>query len=310
MISACHTLTVGETDIMRNLLFTFIIGSLMLSATVNRALADAGDSPVLQRIAERGEVSIGHRETSIPFSYIGDEEKPQGYSIDICMKIVDAIKAQLGNDDLSVKYVPVTGQTRIPLIANGTIDLECGSTTNNLTRQKQVSYLSTTFITGTKIASKKDSGITEIEDLEGKIIGLSAGTTNEKAIKAVIEEQGLDIDVVGVKDHSQGWLSLETDRIDAYGSDDVLLYGLISKSKDPSQFQVTGRFLSFDPYAIMVPRNDSTFERLGRVVMSDMMRSGEMQALYEKWFAPGPTNINMPMSDTLKTAFEVQAFPH
>ena len=295
---------------MKKLLFMFVIGAFVLTSAVNRALADAGDSPVLQRIAERGEVSIGHRETSIPFSYIGDDEKPQGYSIDICMKIVDAIKAELGNDDIAVKFVPVTGQTRIPLIANGTIDIECGSTTNNLTRQKQVSYLSTTFITGTKIASKKDSGITEIEDLEGKIIGLSSGTTNEKAIKAIIEEKGLNVDIVAVKDHSQGWLSLETDRIDAYGSDDVLLYGLISKSKDPSQFQVTGRFLSFDPYAIMVPRNDSTFERLGRVVMSDMMRSGEMEEVYTKWFVPGPTNINMPLSATLKTAFEVQAFPH
>ena len=295
---------------MKKLLLIFIIWAFMLTTAVNRALADAGDSPVLQRIAERGEVSIGHRETSIPFSYIGDDEKPQGYSIDICMNIVDAIKAELGNDDIAVKFVPVTGQTRIPLIANGTIDIECGSTTNNLTRQKQVSYLSTTFITGTKIASKKDSGITEIEDLEGKIIGLSSGTTNEKAIKAIIEEKGLNVDIVAVKDHSQGWLSLETDRIDAYGSDDVLLYGLISKSKDPSQYQVTGRFLSFDPYAIMVPRNDSTFERLGRVVMSDMMRSGEMEEVYTKWFVPGPTNINMPLSDTLKTAFEVQAFPH
>ena len=295
---------------MKKQLLTFILGSMLIAGAINNAVADAGDSPVLQRIADRGEVSIGHRETSIPFSYIGDDEKPQGYSIDICMKIVDAIKLELGNDDLTVKFVPVTGQTRIPLIANGTIDIECGSTTNNLTRQKQVSYLSTTFITGTKIASKNGSGITEIEDLEGKIIGLSSGTTNEKAIKAIIEEKGLDVEVVPVKDHSQGWLSLETDRIDAYGSDDVLLYGLISKSKDPSQFQVTGRFLSFDPYAIMVPRNDSTFERLGRVVMSDMMRSGEMEQVYTKWFVPGPTNINMPLSDTLRTAFEIQAFPH
>jgi len=286
------------------------LGAVILTGMIGTAIADAGDSPTLKRIAERGEVSIGHRETSIPFSYIGEDKEPIGYSIDICLKIVDAIKAQLGNNDLKVKYVPVTGQTRIPLIANGTIDLECGSTTNNLTRQKQVSYLSTTFITGTKIASKKGSGITEIEDLNGKIIGLSSGTTNEKAIKAVIAEKGLDVKVVPVKDHSQGWLALETDRIDAYGSDDVLLFGLISKSKDPSKYQVTGRYLSFDPYAIMVPRNDSTFERLGRVVMSDLMRSGEMHEMYNSWFAPGPTNINMPLSDTLKTGFEIQAFPN
>lgn len=286
-----------------------LIVSAALAFTTLQSSADAGDSPTLKRIEERGQVSIGHRETSIPFSYIGDSAEPIGYSIDICMKIVDAIKAELGNDDIAVKFVPVTGQTRIPLIANGTIDLECGSTTNNLTRQKQVEYLSTTFITGTKIASRKDAGITEIEDLDGKIIGLASGTTNEKAVKAAIADLGLDVKIVPVKDHSQGWLSLETDRIDAYGSDDVLLYGLISKSKDPDAYHVTGRYLSFDPYAIMVPRNDSSFERLGRVVMSELMRSGEMETLYTKWFAPGPTNINMPLSDRLKTAFEIQALP-
>ena len=294
---------------MQKSLFPVLITSVLLCLSPLSAQADAGDSPTLKRIEERGMVTIGHRESSVPFSYIGDSNEPIGYSIDICLQIVEGIKAELGRDDLSVKYVPVTGQTRIPLIANGTIDLECGSTTNNLTRQKQVDYLSTTFITGTKLASRKDSGITEIEDLDGKIIGLASGTTNEKAIKATIEELGLDVKIVPVKDHGQGWLAMETDRIDAYGSDDVLLYGLISKSKSPDDYQVTGRYLSFDPYAIMVPRNDSTFARLGRVVMSDMMRSGDMETLYNKWFSPGPTNINMPLSDTLETAFEVQALP-
>ena len=271
--------------------------------------ADAGDSPVLKRIEERGMVNIGHRETSSPFSYIGDDGKPIGYSIDICMKIVDAIRAELGRQDIGVKFVPVTGQTRIPLMANGTIDLECGSTTNNLTRQKQVAYLPTTFITGTKLVSKKDSGITEVEDLQGKIVGLASGTTNEKAIKAMIKKKSLDVKIVPVKDHSQGWLALETGRIDAYGSDDVLLYGLISKSKDPDAYQVTGRYLSFDPYGIMVPRNDSTFQRLGTAVLAGLMRTGEMHEIYAKWFEPGPTGINMPLSDTLRTAFEIQALP-
>ena len=271
--------------------------------------ADAGDSPVLKRIEERGMVNIGHRETSIPFSYIGDDGKPIGYSIDICMKIVDAIRAELGRQDIGVKFVPVTGQTRIPLMANGTIDLECGSTTNNLTRQKQVAYLPTTFITGTKLVSKKDSGITEVEDLQGKIVGLASGTTNEKAIKAMIKKKSLDVKIVPVKDHSQGWLALETGRIDAYGSDDVLLYGLISKSKNPDAYQVTGRYLSFDPYGIMVPRNDSTFQRLGTAVLAGLMRTGEMHKIYAKWFEPGPTGINMPLSDTLRTAFEIQALP-
>ncbi|MCJ8339188.1 MAG: amino acid ABC transporter substrate-binding protein [Pseudomonadales bacterium] len=295
---------------MKKFIITTAISACIAIGFTGAAFADAGNSPTLKRIADRGYVTIGHRETSVPFSYIGDAHEPIGYSIDICLNIVQAIKTELGNDKLTVKYVPVTGQTRIPLIANGTIDLECGSTTNNLTRQKQVSYLSTTFITGTKIASKNGSGITEIEDLEGKIIGMSAGTTNEKALKAAIAEKGIDVKIVTVKDHSQGWLALSTDRIDAYGSDDVLLYGLISKSKNPEAYQVTGRFLSFDPYAIMVPRNDSTFERLGRIVMSDLMRSGGMETIYNKWFAPGPTNINMALSDRLKGAFDTQAYPH
>ncbi len=271
---------------------------------------DVDSSPVLKRIQERGQINMGHRESSVPFSYMNDEGKPQGYSVDICHKIIDEVKSAVGNPNLKINYVPVTSQTRIALMANGTIDLECGSTTNNLTRQKQVDYLPVTFITGTKIASKKGSGITEIEDLEGKTVALSLGTTNEKAIKRVADEKGINLKTIMVKDHPQGWLAVESGRADAYASDHVLLYGLISKSKNPEQFQVTGRFLSYDPYGIMVPRNDSTYRRLGTVVIADLMASGELEALYNKWFNPGPTNIQMPMSDTLKTAFEVQALPH
>ncbi|MCP4392221.1 MAG: amino acid ABC transporter substrate-binding protein [Gammaproteobacteria bacterium] len=226
------------------------------------------------------------------------------------MKFIDAVKAELEMPNLEVNLVPVTSQTRIALMANGTIDLECGSTTNNLTRQKQVDYLSTTFITGTKIASKKGSGITEIEDLEGKTVALSLGTTNEKAIKRVAKANGINVKTLMVKDHPQGWLAVESGRADAYASDDVLLYGLISKAKNPDQFQVTGRFLSFDPYGIMVPQNDSLYRRIGTVTLADLMRSGEAHKIYDKWFNPGPTGINMPMSATLKTAFEIQALPH
>lgn len=294
---------------MRLRILQIAIAGLMAISLPVSARADAGDSPTLKRIEERGMVSIGHRETSIPFSYMGDDGKPIGYSIDICMKIVDEIRKELNKPDIQVKFVPVTGQTRIPLLANGTIDMECGSTTNNLTRQKQVAYLPTTFITGTKIAVRKDSGVKEIEDLKGKIIGLSAGTTNEKAIKEHIAKEKLDIRVTEVKDHSQGWLALETGRVDAYGSDDVLLYGLISKSKSPDDYTVVGRYLSFDPYSIMVPRNDSSFQRLGTAVIAGLMRSGELETMYNKWFSPGPTKIKMPISDTLKTAFEIQALP-
>ncbi len=270
----------------------------------------AQKSPILKRIKERGVINMGHREASVPFAYISSSGKVQGYSIDLCNLFVEKIKKTLKMADIKVKHVPVTSQTRLALIANGTIDMECGSTTNNLTRQKQVDYLPVTFITGTKLASKKGSGITEIEDLEGKVISLSQGTTNEKAIKRVMKEKGIKIKIIPCKDHPQCWLALETGRADAYATDDVLLYGLISKSKDPSQFQVTGRFLSYDPYGLMVPRNDSTYRRLGTVLLADLMRSGEMQKIYDKWFNPGPTKINMPISATLKVAFEIQALPH
>jgi len=285
-----------------------IMGAALLLAGTSTAYADG--SPVLDRIKERGSINMGHRESSVPFSYIGDDGKPQGYSIDLCMKVIDAVKTELGMPDLKINLVPVTSQTRIALMANGTIDLECGSTTHNLTRRKQVDYLPTTFITGTKIASKKGSGITEIEDLEGKTVALSLGTTNEKAIKRVAAQNGINIKTIMVKDHPQGWLALETGRADAYASDDVLLYGLISKSKNPEEFQVTGRFLSYDPYGIMVPKDDSTYRLIGETTLADLMASGEAEAIYDKWFNPGPTNINMPMSDTLKMAFEIQALPH
>ena len=284
------------------------VAALFAVVAVTTASAQEG-SFVLKRIKERGVINMGHREASVPFAYIKDGNV-QGYSIDLCDKFVEKIKATLKMPSLKVKHVPVTSQTRLALIANGTIDMECGSTTNNLTRQKQVDYLPVTFITGTKLASKKGSGITEIEDLNGKAIALAQGTTNEKAIKAVMKAKGIKIKIVNVKDHPQGWLALTSGRVDAYATDDVLLYGLVSKSKNPDQFQVTGRFLTYDPYGLMVPRNDSTYRRLGTVLLADLMRSGEMQKIYDKWFNPGPTKINMPISDTLKMAFEIQALPH
>ena len=229
-----------------------------------------GDSFVLKRIKERGTINMGHREASVPFAYIKDG-KVQGYSIDLCDKFVEKIKATLKMPSLKVKHVPVTSQTRLALIANGTIDMECGSTTNNLTRQKQVDYLPVTFITGTKLASKKGSGITEIEDMNGKVIALSQGTTNEKAVKRIMKAQGIKIKIVNVKDHPQAWLALTSGRVDAYATDDVLLYGLISKSKNPDQWQVTGRFLSYDPYGLMVPRNDSTYRRIGTILLLSLI---------------------------------------
>ncbi|MBO6813293.1 MAG: amino acid ABC transporter substrate-binding protein [Rhizobiaceae bacterium] len=268
------------------------------------AATGAAAQSTLDKISASGEIVIGHRESSVPFSYLDDNQKPIGYSIDLCMKIVDAVSAELGKD-ISVKYVPVNPKTRIQLMANGTIDLECGSTTNNLTRQQQVEYMPVTFVTGTKLLTRKASGIKSVEDLDGKAIALAQGTTNERAVKAAIEKGGLDVKILPVKDHAEGMLSLETDRVDAYSTDHILLFGLISKSKTPEEFAVVGDFLSYDPYAIMVRRDDSAFELVGKKALAEVFRSGEINDIYEKWFGP----LGVEQDPLLSAAFRLGALP-
>jgi glutamate/aspartate transport system substrate-binding protein len=294
----------------RNLVHAAALGAFAAVMALAAPTLGAELYGTLKKIKDTGTIVVGHREASIPFAYMGPEGKPIGYTMDLCYKIIDKIKEELKLTNLKIELKPVTSQTRIPLLANKTIDMECGSTTNNLTRSQQIDYLAITFITGTKLAVKKDSSIKEIEDLNGKAIALSLGTTNEKAVKKVAQEKGLKIKYHMVKDHPQGWLALETGRVDAYATDHVLLYGLISKSKNPGGYKVVGRFLSYDPYGIMVRRDDSAMRLLGNAVLADLMRSGEMRKIYDKWFNPGPTNIKMPISDTLKTAFEIQALPY
>lgn len=275
-----------------------------LGLSAPASLAD-GHGGTLDKIAASGEIVIGHRESSVPFSYLDDSQNPVGYSIDLCLKVVEAVAAELGKE-LSVKYVPVNPKTRIALMANGTIDLECGSTTNNLTRQQQVEYLPVTFVTGTKILTRKDSGIGSVADLDGKAVALAQGTTNERAVLAAVEAAGLDVKVLPVRDHAEGMLSLETDRVDAYATDHILLFGLISKSKTPDEFAVVGDFLSFDPYALMVRRDDSAFELIGKKALAEVFRSGEINAIYAKWFDP----LGVPADPLLQAAFKLGALPN
>lgn len=285
---------------MKKILLT---AALAIGLSAPSALAQSSGG-TLDKISKSGEIVIGHRESSVPFSYLDADQKPVGYSIDLCMKIVDAVSAELGKK-IAVKYVPVNPKTRIALMANGTIDLECGSTTNNLTRQQQVEYLPVTFVTGTKIMARKGSGISSVADLNGKSVALAQGTTNERAVKAAIKDLGLDVKVLPVRDHAEGMLSLETDRVDAYSTDHILLFGLIAKSKTPDKFEVVGDFLSFDPYAIMVRRDDSTFELVGKKALAAVFRSGEIDGIYSKWF----DSLGVPQGDLLKAAFTLGGLP-
>ncbi len=280
-----------------------LFGAALLTLAVMPAQAQELTG-TLKKIADSGEIVIGHRESSVPFSYLDEKQQPVGYSIDICLKVVEAVKAAVGKD-IKVRFVPVNSQTRIPLLSNGTVQMECGSTTNNLTRQQQVSFLPTTFITGTKLLVSKAGGIKSIDDLKGKTVALSQGTTNERVVKAYIEAKKLDTKILPVKDHAEGMLSLETDRVDAYSTDHILLFGLIGKSKTPEKFAVVGDFLSFDPYAMMVPRNDADFQLVGTKAISALFRSGEIETIYAKWFDP----MGVPAEPDLKVAFRTQALP-
>ncbi|WP_223425381.1 amino acid ABC transporter substrate-binding protein [Tateyamaria pelophila] len=282
---------------------TFLTAIVALGFSAPVALAEAHGG-TLAKIASSGEIVIGHRESSVPFAYLDENQQPVGYSIDLCMKIVDAVAEEL-DQELTVRYVPVNPKTRIALMANGTIDLECGSTTNNLTRQQQVEYLPVTFVTGTKILTRKDSGINSVADLDGKVVAVAQGTTNERALLAAVEAAGLDVKILPVRDIAEGMLSLETDRVDAYTSDHILLHGAVTKSKSPEDFVVVGDFLSFDPYALMVRRDDSAFELVGKKALAEVFRSGEINAIYAQWFDP----LGVPADPLLLAAFQLGALP-
>jgi glutamate/aspartate transport system substrate-binding protein len=281
----------------------------ILASLASPALAQ--DGPVMKRIAETKTITIGHRDASVPLSYLAADGKVQGYSIDICLKIADAAKQELKLDTIEVKFVPLTPQTRIPLLTAGTVDIICESSTHTLGRSRQVSFLNTTFLTGSKLLVRKTSGIKKIEDMTDKVLVAVLGTTNEKAAQAEIDTKKIKIkgEIVKVKDHSQAMLNLEQGRADAYVSDDVVLYGLKSAAKNPDEWEVVGPYFSYDPYGMMIPRNNDDFRLLGNRTITLLIRNGELDAIYKKWFEPGPTNINYPMSDRLKENLKLIALP-
>jgi glutamate/aspartate transport system substrate-binding protein len=266
----------------------------------------------LKKIKDSGTITIGHRETSIPFSYLDEKQQPVGYSMDICAAIVEEVKKELGLAQLAVKYNPVTPQTRIPLMANGTIDIECGSTTNTLTRQKQVGFAPVTFITGTKLLVKKSSKVKSYKDLRNKTVVVTQGTTNERIIKALSDKDNLNIKFLNAKDHGESFLTVESGRAVAFSMDDILLYGLIAKAKSPKDFEVVGDYLSYDPYGMMYRKGDEDFGQVIRRAIARLMSSGDINKIYNKWFLeklPSGETMGVPMSPLLKAAITLQALP-
>lgn len=265
-------------------------------------------SGTLKKIKDTGTVTIGHRDASVPFSYLDDKQQPVGYSMDLCARLVDAIKEELKLSALQVKLVPVTSQTRIPLMTNGTVDMECGSTTNSMERQKQVAFVVTTFVTGTKLLVKKGSGIKSYKDLKGKAVVVTSGTTNERAIKELDAKENLGMRFIPSKDHAESFLTVESGRAAAFPMDDILLYGLRANSKTPGDFEIVGEFLSYDPYAIMVRKDDPQFKKLADDTIAGLFKSGEINKIYARWFqAPIPpknVNLDVPMSEGLREAIK------
>lgn len=272
-------------------------------------LAAAQDlSGTLKKVKETGTITLGHRESSVPFSYIDDKAKVVGYSMDICMKVVDAVKAELKMDKLEVKLVPVTPSTRIPLMANGTIDIECGSTTNNAERQKQVAYTNTHFLTASAFVSKKASNLKKIDDLKGKTVVSTAGTTNIKQVVEANAARNLGMTVLPAKDHAEAFLLVELGRAAAFVMDDILLASLIASSREPGLYEISSEAFSLpEPYGIMLRKDDAPFKALVDKSTAALFRSAEGGQIYNKWFMspipPKGLNLNVPMSDKMKKIF-------
>ena len=264
----------------------------------------AQGSDTLKKIKDSGTITLGHRDTSIPFSYYDDKQQVVGYAMDICMRIVDAVKAELKLQKLDVKLNPVTSATRIPLMANGTIDLECGSTTNNLERQKQVAFTITHFVTANRYVAKKASNINKLADLKGKTVVSTAGTTNLKWLTEENQKQNLGMNIVAGKDHAESFLMVDTGRAAAFFMDDILLYSLVANARNPGDWAIGAEAYTVEPYGIMLRREDPAFKKVVDGAVTQLYKSGQINPIYEKWFQkpvpPKGINLNVPMSPQFK----------
>jgi glutamate/aspartate transport system substrate-binding protein len=291
---------------MKRLLIVAIAAGVLAAPAISGAVAQELTG-TLKKIKETGTITVGHRESSVPFSYLDDKQQPVGFAMDICAKIVEAVKKELKLEKLEVKYNPVTSATRIPLLANGTIDLECGSTTNNAERQKQVAYTNTHFLTATRLVTKKASNIKSIDDLKGKTIVSTAGTTNIKQMNELNTAKNLGMTILSGKDHAESFLMVETDRAVAFAMDDILLASLAASSKEPAAFEISkDAYSSAEPYGIMIAKDDPAYKKVVDAATAAVYKT-EGAALFKKWFQspipPKNLNLNFTLSPQLEKMF-------
>jgi len=279
-----------------------IVAALACALLAAPALAQEG---TLQKVKSQGYITIANRDASIPFSYYDNNQKPIGYAMDLCHKVVEAVKKKLKLPKLEVKYQLVTSANRIPLIANGTADLECGSTTNNLERQQQVDFSYTYFVTGNRWISKKSAHLKSLQDLKGKTVVSTAGTSNLKEITEVNNKDNLGMSIISANGHPEAFQMVETGRAAAFVMDDILLYSLQASSRNPKDFEISSVQLSLQPYGMMMRKNDPEFKKLVNDTLAHVYKSGEINKIYDKWFLkkipPRGINLNVPMSAALKT---------
>ena len=277
--------------------------ALVVAALASALAAPAHAQSTLEKVKASGSIAVAYRESSIPFSYLDDKAQPVGFGVDICDRIVDEVKKLTGRADLKVTRQSVTSANRIPLLVNGTIDIECGSTTNNSDRAKQVSFGTNYFYTGTRFLVKADSGIRGLADLNNKVVVSTTGTTNFRIMRNLINEQKLPIELLAAKDHAESALLVESSRAAAFAMDDILLYGLRASAQNPASLAVVGEPIQVEPYAIMLRRDDPAFKVLVDGVLASLMKSGEFTRLYTKWFQsaipPRGINLNAPMGKEL-----------
>ncbi|WP_038913431.1 glutamate/aspartate ABC transporter substrate-binding protein [Dickeya zeae] len=280
---------------------------LLISATGSLAHAEELTG-TLKKIKDNGVITIGHRESSVPFSYYDNQQKVVGYSQAYSDKIVEAVRKKLDAPNLQVKLIPITSQNRIPLLQNGTYDLECGSTTNNLERQQQVAFSDTIFIIGTRLLTKKDSDVKDFSDLAGKAVVVTSGTTSEVLLNKMNEEKKLNMRIISAKDHGDSFRTLESGRAVAFMMDDALLAGERAKAKAPDEWVITGTTQSREAYGCMLRKDDPQFKQLVDATISQVQTSGEAEKWFDTWFKqpipPKNLNMNFALSDDMKALFK------